>query len=173
MQTRIFLLDLRQPHSLPLDRILSAENSFRHVTRSRTRLSQHYVCVVFILTAGWDNLAPRTHLQQLWGIKDRNNQYQTVIIGNFYSCWDARLYSAHLCPHLVLNAGFFSVALKLVHVRISTAFKYGVCRSSLCTEVQLWPLCPLFFYRYDDIISFEFTVSWYHHRRCHDYSLQK
>ena len=48
--------------------------------------------------------------------------------GIFYSYVGVpRLHSAHLCPHLFRNAGFLFAALKLVHVRISTAFKCGVC----------------------------------------------
>ena len=56
------------------------------------------------------------------------------------------------------NGGFLFVAVKLVHVHISTAFKCGVCTllGPLCVRRRD---CDGFSYRHDDIISLEFTVS--------------
>ena len=75
-----------------------------------------------------------------------------------FLCRQARLGSAHPCPHLFRTAGFLYAALKLVHVHISTAFKCCVCTppGPLC----VWRRdCDGFLYRHDDIISLEFTVS--------------
>ena len=84
-----------------------------------------------------------------------------------FLCRQARLGSAHPCPHLFRTAGFLYAALKLVHVCIPTAFKCGVCTppGPLCVRRRD---CYGFFYRHDDIISLEFTVSSCH--RCHDHA---